>query len=181
MGAYVHRMPNLADLATGAPTIAEFLLGKITTTGLCFLATTRADGWPRVSGIEIFTVDDRLYVGSMPNAVKAKDLQRDGRCCIITPLVDKDDLAGEVKVFCVAREVGDEAEYEAVRAAFLELRGFDMGDFGGAHLFELAIAGAAFQRLVGEDTFQTTSWTPAVGRRERGRVGALGESEELPA
>jgi hypothetical protein len=173
-------MPNLADLAAGAPGIADFLIEKITKTGLCFIATTRSDGWPRVSGIELFTVDHRIYVGSMPNAVKAKDLQRDPRCCIVTPLVDKDDLAGEVKVFCLAREVDDEAEYEEVRTAFLELRGFDMGDFGGAHLFELSVEGAAFQRLDGEDTFRTTSWTPATGRRERRRVGALGESEEGP-
>ena len=41
--------------------------------------------------------DGRLYIGSMPNGVKAKDLQRDPRCCIITPLADKEDVGGEAR------------------------------------------------------------------------------------
>ena len=66
-----------------------------------------------------------------------------------------------------------------MRTGFLELRGFDMGDFGGAHLFELVIEGAAFQRVEG-DEYRTTSWTPAGGRRERTRVGPVGASVDLP-
>ena len=73
-------------------------------------------------------IDGRFYVGSMPDAVKAKDLRRDPRCCLLTPLADKDDLAGEAKAFCRAREVDDTAEWERVRTAFLDLRGFDIGD-----------------------------------------------------
>ena len=99
-----------------APTIAAFVEERIETTGLCFLATTRADGWPRVSPLELSVCDGRIYMGSMPGAMKAHDLQRDGRCCLITPLADKDDLGGEGKLFCRARQVEDLAEYEAVRA-----------------------------------------------------------------
>ena len=172
-------MPTFTDFEAGAPEIAAFVRARIDATGLCFLATTRADGWPRVSGLELFVHDGRIYVGSMPNAVKVKDLRRDPRCCIITPLADKDDLSGEGKVFCRAREVTDAAEWERARASFLATRGFDMGGPGGAHLFELSVEGAAWQRVEGEDQFRTSSWTADGGIRERTRVGALGESVDL--
>ena len=42
-------MVTFAELESVAPTIATFVAEKIEVTGLCFLATTRADGWPRVS------------------------------------------------------------------------------------------------------------------------------------
>lgn len=176
----VPTMTSLTDLQAGAPSVAAFLLDKVRSTGLCFLATTRSDGWPRVSPIELFDLADRLYVGSMPDAVKARDLLRDPRCCISTPLADKDALEGEVKAFCRAREVTELTEYEAFRAAFLAERGFDMGEQGSGHLFELVIEQAAFQRLENEDEWRTTAWAPATGRRERMRKGAVGASVELP-
>ena len=43
------------------------------------IATLRRDGSPRISGIETDFRDGDLYIGSMLNAVKALDLQRDGR------------------------------------------------------------------------------------------------------
>jgi hypothetical protein len=111
--------------------------------------------------------------------VKAQDLQRDPRCCVITTLADKDDLAGEAKVFCRAREIRAGAEWDAVRASFEELRGFDpIGEPGGAHLFELDIEGAAWQRVEG-DTWRTTSWRAGSPVRERVREGADGLSRDL--
>src|SRR3546814_20329677 len=105
-------MVTFRELQTAAPAIASFAAERIADTGLCLVGTTRSDGWPRVSPMELTITDGRIYVGSMPNAVKAKDLQRDPRCCIITALADKDDLAGEVKLFCVARAVAEEAAWE---------------------------------------------------------------------
>jgi hypothetical protein len=170
---------TFSDLEAAAPTIAEFARRKIVDTGLSLIGTTRSDGWPRVSGWELWISGGRVYVGSMPNAVKARDLRRDPRCCILTPLAGKDDLAGELKLFCVAREVGDAEEWDRARRDFEEQRGFDMGPMdGGSHLFEMAITGAAFQRVVGED-FRTTSWVEGGPVRERGRTGALGESVDL--
>ena len=43
------------------------------------LATLRADGAPRVSGIEIDFDGDELVLGSMPGARKGADLRRDAR------------------------------------------------------------------------------------------------------
>jgi len=162
-------MATFAELESAAPSIAAFLGARIEATGLCLLGTTRADGWPRVSPLELSVIDGRIYVGSMPNAVKAQDLQRDPRCCLITPLADKDDLAGEVKVFCRAREVVDEDEWERVRSGFREVTGFDMGGPGSAHQFELDIEAAAWQRVDGE-RWLTTSWRAGEPVRERSRT-----------
>lgn len=172
-------MSTFAEFEAAAPAIAAFVREKIETTGLSLVGTTRQDGWPRVSGWELFLHDGRIYVGSMPNAVKVRDLRRDPRCCVFTPLADKDDLAGEGKLFCRAREIDTAEEHESVRQAFKDLRGFDMGPHDGTgHVFEMAVEGGAFQRVVGDD-FRTTSWTPDGGVRERSRTGPLGESVDL--
>jgi hypothetical protein len=167
------------EFEAAAPEIAAFARRKIEETGLALVGTTRSDGWPRVSGWELFLCDGRIYVGSMPNAVKVKDLRRDPRCCVITPLRDKDDLEGEAKLFCEAREISTREEHERVRQAFRELRDFDMGEWDGSgHVFEMAVCGAAFQRVVGDD-YRTTSWVEGQHVRERSRTGPLGESVEL--
>jgi hypothetical protein len=178
MAEHSGAMATLAELRSSAPAIAAFLGERITATGLCVLGTIRSDGWPRVSPIELSIVDDRLYVGSMPNAVKAQDLQRDPRCCIVTTLADKDDLAGEGKAFCRAREILAPDEWEPVRAAFKESVGFDVGEPGGSHIFELDIEAAAWQRVDGDD-WRTTSWHAGGQVRERVRNGPEGESRDL--
>jgi hypothetical protein len=169
---------TLDDLALAAPAIATFVRDKIAATGLGMLGTVRRDGYPRVSPLELFEHDGQLYMGSMPNAVKARDLQRDHRCCIVTALADKDDLGGEAKLFCRAREVVDPVEWDGVRRSFAADRGFDLGDPGDCHLFAFDIDGAAWQRVQGDD-WRTSSWTVDGGLRERVRHGPLGESEDV--
>ena len=178
MGSYVAGMPTFPDLESAAPSIAAFFRQRIEATGLSLVGTIRSDGWPRVSGWEAFFCDGALYMGSMPNAVKVLDLRRDPRCCVLTPIADKDDVAGEAKLFCRAREITDVDEWERARTSFLEDRGFDMGEPGGSHLLTHEIDGAAWQRVEG-DEWRTTSWTPDGGVRERVRTGPLGESRDL--
>ena len=171
-------MPTLDDLTAGAPAIADLLRTKVAEAGLCFVGTLRLDGSPRVSPLEVWVHRGDLFAGSMPGAVKARDLQRDPRCCLVTPLADKDDLGGEVKLFCRAREITDPAEWEGPRRAFAEEQGFDMGEPGGAHLFAFAIEAAAWQRVEGDD-WRTTSWTAEHGLRERTRPGGTEPPHDL--
>lgn len=173
-------MATLDDLTVHAPTIAERLRERLEATGLVLLGTTRADGWPRVSPMEVTILDGRLWSGSMPSAVKALDLRRDPRCCIITPLADKDDLWGEVKAFCRAREVTGGPDWDRLRARWREAMDLDIGEPGRSHLFELLLEAVAWQRLEGE-AWRTTSWREGGTVRERVRIGATGLSEELPA
>jgi len=52
------------------------------------LATLRADGSPRISGIEAAFEDGELVFSSMPNARKGADLRRDPRFALHSATVD---------------------------------------------------------------------------------------------
>ena len=52
------------------------------------IATLRADGSPRISGIEAAFEDGELVFGSMPNARKGADLRRDSRFALHSATVD---------------------------------------------------------------------------------------------
>src|SRR5690242_4799160 len=67
------------------------------------IATLRADGSPRISGIEAVFEDGELVMGSMPNARKGADLRRDPRFALHSATVDPVEGAeaqwpGEAKV-----------------------------------------------------------------------------------
>lgn len=169
---------HLADLDRLAPTIAAFARERVEKTGLVLLGTLRADGWPRISPVEGFELDGALLLGMMPGSVKARDLQRDPRCVVTTPVADKHDTAGDAKLWCHAREETDAAEMRRVSAAFAEQTGFDPGGPGDYHLFELHPVQAAFQRVEGDD-WRTTSWRAGEPVRERVRSGPSGSVRDL--
>jgi Pyridoxamine 5'-phosphate oxidase len=52
------------------------------------IATLRADGSPRISGIEAVFVEGELVFGSMPDARKGADLRRDPRFALHSATVD---------------------------------------------------------------------------------------------
>lgn len=67
------------------------------------IATLRADGSPRISGIEATFKDGELAFGSMPNARKGADLCRDPRFALHSATVDpvegsEAQWPGEVKL-----------------------------------------------------------------------------------
>ena len=67
------------------------------------IATLRADGSPRISGIEAVFADGELTFGSMPHARKGADLRRDPRFALHSATVDPIDgneaqWPGEAKI-----------------------------------------------------------------------------------
>jgi hypothetical protein len=67
------------------------------------IATVRADGAPRISGIEAVFEGGELTFGSMPNARKGADLRRDPRFALHSATVDPVDGSeaqwpGEAKI-----------------------------------------------------------------------------------
>jgi pyridoxamine 5'-phosphate oxidase-like protein len=79
------------------------------------IATLRADGSPRISGIEAVFTDGELVFGSMPNARKGADLRRDQRFALHSATVDPVEGAeaqwpGEAKISGRAVLVGPTAE-----------------------------------------------------------------------
>jgi hypothetical protein len=88
------------------------------------IATLRADGGPRISGIEAEFTDGELTFGSMPGARKGADLHRDPRFALHSPSVDPPEdnpagWAGDAKItgrVVPAGPVGGDTDGELFRA-----------------------------------------------------------------
>ena len=122
------------------------------------IATLRADGSPRISGIECEFVDGQLQFGSMPAARKGADLVRDPRFALHGPTFHPEEgkeseWPGEAKVAGRAIAAGP------VRAD-ADAEGPD-GDLFVADITEVVITGldADATKLVVE------WWTPERGLR----------------
>jgi hypothetical protein len=139
-------VPDLAARVRAAFTVAKHAT----------MATLRADGAPRISGTEVdFDDDGELRIGSMPNARKALDLQRDPRVALHSPTTDPGEggatWSGEAKV---AGRAIEEAP----------------GD-GGARSFRLELTEVVWTGLT-EDrkALQILSWHPGRGQEEHIRT-----------
>jgi hypothetical protein len=62
------------------------------------LATLRADGSPRVSGIEADFWNGDLWLGSMPDSRKGADLKQDPRFALHSATVDSELADGDAKL-----------------------------------------------------------------------------------
>ena len=115
------------------------------------MATLRSDGSPRISGTEVQFKKTGLHIGSMPRAVKARDLQRDPRIAIHGPTTDPPEKhpagwVGEAKIAGTAKE--------------LKTR-------GDAHSFRIDIEEAVITRLNEAATHLVVeSWNPKRGYRK---------------
>lgn len=115
------------------------------------IATLRADGSPRISGIECEFVDGELKFGSMPGARKGGDLVRDPRFALHGPTfhpVDgkETEWPGEAKVAGRAVRAGDEHQ--------------------GADTFVADITEVVITRLNDDASrLVVESWTPSRGLR----------------
>jgi pyridoxamine 5'-phosphate oxidase-like protein len=120
------------------------------------MATLRADGSPRISGTEVeFTDDGNVRLGSMPGAVKARDLLRDPRLAVHSPTAEPGeggaDWPGEAKVAGTAVAQPDRED--------------------GAHLFDLDLTEVVWTGLnEARDTLVIRSWHPGRGVEARTRA-----------
>ena len=117
------------------------------------IATLRADGSPRISGIECEFTDGELKFGSMPGARKGADLRRDPRFALHGPTSHPQD--------------GKEAEWpgEAKIAGRAVLAG-PIGEGDAGDLFVADISELVIIRLNPEATLLVIeSWTPQRGLR----------------
>lgn len=74
------------------------------------LATLRKDGSPRISGTEIIMADGQIWLGSMPGARKARDLQRDSRFAVHSGSSDPEaGWKGDAKLAGRVEEIDDDA------------------------------------------------------------------------
>jgi hypothetical protein len=101
-------MATWQAFAAAAPSLADRVYKRFTSAESHILATLRRDGSPRVSGSEVNFREGSLYIGSMFDAVKARDLHRDGRFAIHAAPGDP-AAGGDAKLAGVATEVTDPA------------------------------------------------------------------------
>jgi hypothetical protein len=76
------------DVEQAAPDFAQRVRALFDAHRHKTIATLRADGAPRISGIETVFEDGNLVFGSMPNARKGADLRRDPRFAMHSATVD---------------------------------------------------------------------------------------------
>lgn len=96
-------MASWAELESMEPEFALCVRTLLTRRKHLTMATLRKDGSPRISGTEVGVIDGELIIGSMPDARKLADLQRDPRVAIHGPTEDPPagspaDWSGEAKV-----------------------------------------------------------------------------------
>jgi hypothetical protein len=97
-------MPSWAEFEAAAPELAARVRERLDAHVHKTLATLRSDGSPRISGTETQWRDDDLWIGSMVNAVKARDLQRDPRFALHSGSDDPDVWSGDAKLAGLAEE-----------------------------------------------------------------------------
>ncbi|WP_435211630.1 pyridoxamine 5'-phosphate oxidase family protein [Streptomyces sp. bgisy034] len=80
------------------------------------LATLRKDGSPRTTGLEVRFLNGELWLGMMPDSLKALDLRRDPRFALQANPGEGQSMGGDVRIAGRAIEVED----PALRAAYTE-------------------------------------------------------------
>jgi hypothetical protein len=122
------------------------------------IATLRADGAPRISGIECEFVDGELRFGSMPHARKGADLHRDARFALHSPTFHpvegrEAEWPGEAKIAGRAIAAGP-------------VKSDDAGEGPEGEMFVADISEVVITCLNAEATkLVVESWTPARGRK----------------
>jgi hypothetical protein len=98
-------MASWSEFESAAPELAARVRERLEAHKHKTIATLRRDGSPRISGTESEIEDGELWIGSMPNALKARDLQRDPRYALHSGSDDPGDWVGDAKVAGVVEEL----------------------------------------------------------------------------
>ena len=138
-------MARWSEVEAEAPGVAALVRAAFDAHKHKTMATLRKDGSPRISGTELdFFVGD-AYLGSMPGARKARDLQRDPRVAFHSATVDPEMVLGDAKIAGRAIEVTDPAEIAAFTRQHAESSGDEApGEF---HLFRVDVGEIAITRI----------------------------------
>jgi hypothetical protein len=155
-------MASWKDIEDVAPDLAAEVKAFLDAFRHKTLATIRRDGSPRISAIEVDFVEGELWLGSMWQAVKARDLQRDPRFALHSGSDDPPQWRGDAKLAGRAEEITDPARIAAIN-------GSDAPD-GPSHLFRADITELVVVR-VGQpaDHLVIESWHEGRGRTTRRR------------
>lgn len=156
-------MATWKEFSDRAPELAGLVHDRFHATGLGYLATLRRDGSPRISGIEPLVGPDEVWMGMMPDSLKALDLRRDPRCAVQAASIDKEVREGDARITGRAVEHLDEADLQRARRQFAEATGQEPPE-GPMHLFHLDLTEVTLL-TVATDHLVIRTWTPEKGER----------------
>jgi len=105
-------MATWSEFETAAPELAERVRASLKAHTHLTIATLRRDGSPRISGTEVQFADGELWIGSMANALKAKDLQRDPRFALHSGSQEPDEGLADAKVAGRAHEIPNQEHHK---------------------------------------------------------------------
>ncbi|MFJ9813917.1 pyridoxamine 5'-phosphate oxidase family protein [Streptomyces sp. NPDC101151] len=142
---------NWAALTTAAPELAAIAEKRFGAHRHHVLATLRRDGSPRTSGLEVRFLGGELWLGMMPNSLKALDLLRDPRFALqANPGAGVD--SGDVRVGGRAFEVLD----PAVKGVYVE----EVEPPQPFHLFRTELTEVVLTYVEDEKYLVTQVWKP---------------------
>ena len=91
------------EFEAAAPEVAAHVRGLLEQFGFVFAGTIRRDGTPRISPVEAHLVRGELMLVLIAGTLKARDLLRDPRIVLNSPVTDPADPGAEFKLRgCVA-------------------------------------------------------------------------------
>jgi hypothetical protein len=146
-------MASWNDVVAAEPDFAARVRARFDAHRHKTIATVRADGSPRISGIEAEFTTGELEFGSMPDARKAIDLTRDPRFALHSgsddPPEDPTTWTGDAKVAGRAVLAGNQEESGGVtfRADLTEVVLTTINEAGDRLVIELWVPGGPLRRF----------------------------------
>lgn len=131
-----------ADFETAAPELAVQCRELIERFRFVLVGTIRRDGTPRISPVEAHIVHGHLMLVMISGTLKARDLLRDSRILLNSPITHPGDPNSEFKLRGRAVEIQDQALREATAEAINAASGWRPPE--GWHFFSIDIEDAAF-------------------------------------
>jgi hypothetical protein len=151
-------MASWSEFETAAPALAADVRARLDAHTHKSIATLRRDGAPRISGTESRFEHGELWIGSMWQSLKARDLLRDPRFALHSGSDDPPEWSGDAKLSGVVEEITDPA-------LVAELNG-EAAAAGPSHLFRLDLREVSHVGLRDDrKALVIRSWTPERGER----------------
>ncbi len=133
-------MPSWDQIERAAPELAACVRERFDAHRHKVLATLRADGSPRLSGIEVTFRDGELWLGMMPGSRKSLDLRRDPRLELHSATADPELTGGDARIAGRAVEVtGPDAMADLVAGDERHAAGPPAGDVYRVDVAELVL------------------------------------------
>lgn len=145
-------MASWAEFEAAEPGLAVRVAARFDTHPHHVLGTLRRDGSPRLSGVNVHRGEGHLWVGSMPDAVKIGDMERDPRVTIHSAPLSEELDGGDAVVSGLAHRAG----------ADMEARLLPEGRGGAVYLVDLRRVHLV--EVKGEELVVTV-WEPSSGLR----------------